>query len=102
MSTMDSCRQAIARVRSLLVPQTRFASGTRIYESADPKKQQIQSFASETAAAFEGGRSPTHAELALLEDKLDEYRAHFDSQVDDRGNNIPADSPRFRAYRQPN
>jgi hypothetical protein len=80
---MDSREPAIARLRSLLKPSTQFGAGARIYESGDLKKQEIQSFAIKTADAFESGRAATHAELTIVENKLEEYRAHFDSHTDD-------------------
>lgn len=83
MATMDSCRQAIARVRSLMSPPNSFVSGTVVYESADPKKQAITDLASSTAAAFECGRLRSPEELAILRQAIRDHRAHLDLQAHD-------------------
>lgn len=83
---MNRRQQAIARIRSLLVPPTQFTSCTTIFDpkakADDPQattKREIIGFAARTADAFESGSLHTRAELTALEAQIDEYRTYFES-----------------------
>ena len=68
---MNELQRAIARLRSLLEPPTRFTTGTKIYEpdKDDPAyrlKMEINSLAIRTTEAFERSPSARTEKTALL------------------------------------
>lgn len=80
---MNRCQQAIAHIRSLLEPPVKFVSGAKIYQSDNPKKQEILHFTMSAVSCFESGGYPVHGEPIDLEGKLEEYRQYLDTCADD-------------------
>lgn len=83
---MDRLQQAVARVRSLLVPATQFTSGIKVYEPEHddpqaPLKRDVLGFATRAIDIFGSDSMPARLETTALRTKANEYRAQVASDI---------------------